>query len=135
MRMRKYIQGIYSKTRIARIAIRICNGSIAIGFASIARISVTMTKMKILTLSIEGYFLMTSDGGRFTRAEHMQWCKHRAIEYVNIGDLQNAVRSMLSDLQKHPDTKNDRLARATGILLLSERLDKDRVRMWIEGSN
>lgn len=39
-----------------------------------------------------------------TRAEHLQFCKDRAMEYVNRGDLLEAVTSMMSDLEKHPDT-------------------------------
>ena len=39
-----------------------------------------------------------------TRAEHLQWCKDRAMEYVKEGDLLNAVTSMMSDLRKHPET-------------------------------
>jgi hypothetical protein len=37
-----------------------------------------------------------------TRAEHLQWAKARALEYVEAGDLANACASMLSDLSKHP---------------------------------
>lgn len=40
-----------------------------------------------------------------TRAEHLQFCKDRAMEYVNAGDYQNAVTSMMSDLGKHPETE------------------------------
>lgn len=39
-----------------------------------------------------------------TRAEHLKWCKDRANEYLNKGDVQNAVASMMSDLNKHPET-------------------------------
>ena len=39
-----------------------------------------------------------------TRQEHMDWCKKRAMEYVNQGDLINGVTSMMSDLEKHPET-------------------------------
>lgn len=39
-----------------------------------------------------------------TREEHLQWCKDRALEYYNDGELLNAVTSMMSDLKKHPDT-------------------------------
>ncbi|MGH3813435.1 MAG: hypothetical protein ACRDUV_13435 [Pseudonocardiaceae bacterium] len=39
-----------------------------------------------------------------SRAEHLAWCKQRALEYVDQGDLQNAFASMASDLGKHPDT-------------------------------
>ncbi len=40
------------------------------------------------------------------RAEHLEWCKKRALEYVNNGDLQNAYASMAFDLNKHPETEN-----------------------------
>ncbi len=40
-----------------------------------------------------------------TRAEHLQWCKDRALEYVEIGDNQQAFASMISDLRKHDDTE------------------------------
>lgn len=39
------------------------------------------------------------------RADHLQWCKDRAMEYVKSGDLPQAVTSMLSDLSKHPETE------------------------------
>jgi len=35
----------------------------------------------------------------------MAWCKKRALEYLDHGDVMNAVTSMLSDLSKHPETK------------------------------
>jgi hypothetical protein len=41
-----------------------------------------------------------------TRAEHIRWCKERAREYLNAGDLQQAIASMMSDLGKHEDTAN-----------------------------
>lgn len=40
-----------------------------------------------------------------TREEHLQFCKDRAHEYLAEGDLPNAVTSMLSDLQRHPETR------------------------------
>jgi hypothetical protein len=39
-----------------------------------------------------------------TRAEHLAWCKERALEYVDAGDANNALGSMTSDLMKHPET-------------------------------
>jgi hypothetical protein len=47
-----------------------------------------------------------------TREEHLQWCKDRAMAYVESGDLVQAVASMMSDLTKHPETNKS----ATGIL-------------------
>lgn len=40
-----------------------------------------------------------------TRDEHLAWCKERANEYLARGDIKNGVTSMLSDLQKHPETE------------------------------
>lgn len=40
-----------------------------------------------------------------TRDEHLAWCKRRALEYVAIGDLQQALASMISGLRKHPETE------------------------------
>lgn len=40
-----------------------------------------------------------------TRTEHLNWCKQRAIEYCDAGDIKNAWASMASDLGKHPETQ------------------------------
>lgn len=45
-----------------------------------------------------------SETKQISRAEHLQWCKDRAMEYVNKGDYLNAIASMTSDLGKHPET-------------------------------
>jgi hypothetical protein len=39
-----------------------------------------------------------------SRADHLAWCKKRALEYVDHGDVQGAFASMASDLNKHPKT-------------------------------
>ncbi|MGO9450599.1 MAG: hypothetical protein ACLQDV_06055 [Candidatus Binataceae bacterium] len=36
-----------------------------------------------------------------TRAEHLAWCKKRALEYLDRGDTVSAVSSMLGDLAEH----------------------------------
>lgn len=44
-----------------------------------------------------------------TRAEHLQWCKDRAIAELNRGGIpavMNAWKSMMSDLSKHSETKD-----------------------------
>jgi len=38
-----------------------------------------------------------------TRKEHLDWCKERALKYVDDGNLQQAYTSMTSDLSKHPE--------------------------------
>jgi len=40
-----------------------------------------------------------------TREQHLEWCKARAREYLDGGDIKNGVTSMLSDLSKHPETR------------------------------
>ena len=39
------------------------------------------------------------------RTEHVEWCKKRALEYLDKGDLKNAFISMMSDIKKHPETE------------------------------
>jgi hypothetical protein len=40
-----------------------------------------------------------------TREEHLAWCKQRAHAYLDHGYIKNAVASMMSDMQKHEETK------------------------------
>ena len=40
-----------------------------------------------------------------TRQEHIEWAKTRAYEYLDLNQPQNALDSLLSDLTKHPETK------------------------------
>ena len=39
---------------------------------------------------------------QMTRAEHLAWAKQRALEYVDRGELQQALDSIISDTRKHP---------------------------------
>jgi hypothetical protein len=41
---------------------------------------------------------------QINRSEHLEWCKKRALEYCDRGDAENALSSMFSDLEKHPET-------------------------------
>lgn len=69
-----------------------------------------------------------------TRAEHVNWAKGRAHEYVQTGDLGSAVSSMISDLGKHPDTEN--VANGPiGMLGMMEVMNhnRDGVVRWIDG--
>ena len=67
-----------------------------------------------------------------TREEHLAWCKERALEYWKRGDLQNAVASMGSDLNKHPGTKDVSSLVMAGMLYVMEH-DREGVKRWIEG--
>jgi uncharacterized membrane-anchored protein len=67
-----------------------------------------------------------------TRDEHLAWAKERAREYLDAGDLLNAVTSMGSDLDKHPELG------CNAYLLMAGALDaqngeREKVRRWIEG--
>lgn len=39
-----------------------------------------------------------------SRAEHIEWCKQRALMYADRGEISDAWASMVSDLGKHPET-------------------------------
>lgn len=70
------------------------------------------------------------------RKEHLEWCKERAREYLNQGDVVNGIASMLSDMNKHEETQLD----ADGILsrlgmMCVMNNDIDGARRFIEGFN
>lgn len=67
------------------------------------------------------------------RAEHLAWCKQRALEYLDAGDVRSAIASLLSDLNKHPDTKylpaEHRVRVGMDILYRNDAVE---MRRWIE---
>lgn len=71
-----------------------------------------------------------------SRAEHLAWCKQRAIEYCAAGDTSQAFASMTSDMRKHPETENH-IALGLGFrLMLGGHLSIVRqMREFIEGFN
>jgi len=52
-----------------------------------------------------------------TRQEHVAWCKKRAHEYIERGELMEAMTSMLSDLGKHP--KTERSTELGGLMMIT----------------
>lgn len=69
-----------------------------------------------------------------TREEHLRWCKLRSLEYVDQGDLSNAMASMVSDLRKHEETKNHPGIEHGFMLMLSGLLNiPEKMREFIEG--
>jgi hypothetical protein len=69
-----------------------------------------------------------------TRDEHLQWCKDRALEYADQGDMVNAVSSMVSDLRKHPETENHVGAQLLVMQAAAGLLDRpEELRRQIEG--
>ena len=74
--------------------------------------------------------------GVMTRQEHVQWCKNRALQYVDAGDLNQGYASMIYDLGKHPETKNHPAAQLGMMLLMGGKLNtKQEMRKFIEGFN
>lgn len=71
-----------------------------------------------------------------SRADHLQWCKDRANEYIEKGDLKEAFSSFMSDMSSHEETK-DHLALEMGMsLLLSGNLSSPiQIKNWIDGFN
>ena len=69
-----------------------------------------------------------------TRIEHLEWCKQRAREYLVVGDERQAVTSMVSDLNKHGETRIDP-AGALGALALGAMIGTIDARAFIEGFN
>lgn len=70
------------------------------------------------------------------RADHLKWCKTRALEYVDRGDLTNAFMSMLSDLQNHQETANHIGIQLGVVQQMGGLLDTDRaMRDFILGFN
>ena len=71
-----------------------------------------------------------------TRAEHMRWAKNRALQYVEIGSLQEAYPSIASDLQNHKETANHIGIQLGMIQMISGMLDtKAAMRDFINGFN
>jgi len=71
-----------------------------------------------------------------TRTEHLAWCKQRALEYVDAGDMQQAYASMGSDLGKHEETARHPAIKLGMIMLVGGQLDQPhQMRKFIEGFN
>ena len=72
-------------------------------------------------------------GDALTRDEHLDWCRKRALEHLDVGDLTHAVASMASDLKTHPDTDNPALNGLVtiGMMYVTDG-DKLAVQRWIE---
>ena len=71
-----------------------------------------------------------------TRLEHLDWCKKRALEYVDMGDLSSAYASMASDLRKHPETENHTAISLGMVLVMGGHLStSQKMREFINGFN
>ena len=66
----------------------------------------------------------------------MEYCKKRALEYVDNGDITNAYASMTSDLRSHPETeKHCGIGLGMGLLMRGKLSTQSEMRKFIEGFN
>lgn len=71
-----------------------------------------------------------------TRREHLDWCKKRALEYVDQNDLSQDFASMISDLRKHPETEKHSGIELGIMIMFDNKLDSpEEMRKFIEGFN
>jgi hypothetical protein len=68
-----------------------------------------------------------------TRDEHLKFCKDRALEYLKSRDVVNAISSMMSDLEKHPETQNLNGTLASLGMMYAMNRDVEGARRFIEG--
>ena len=70
------------------------------------------------------------------RQEHLEWCKKRALEYIDAGDFNQAYTSMASDLGKHPDTAGHAgIELGMGLLMIGQLSTVNEMRKFILGFN
>ena len=71
-----------------------------------------------------------------TRAEHLEWCKQRALECLDMDDIGQVWTSMISDLGKHPETANHTAIKLGMMMLMAGHLSsQNKMRKFILGFN
>lgn len=71
-----------------------------------------------------------------SRYEHLKWCKERALQYCDMGDVSQAYASMASDLGKHPETQGHSAIELGMMLMMGGHLSSpDKMREFINGFN
>lgn len=68
-----------------------------------------------------------------TRQEHVEWAKKRALAYLP-DDPKQATASMLSDMNKHDETRPV-IQGPMGMIGLFDCDTADKAKKWIEGFN
>jgi len=70
------------------------------------------------------------------RVEHLQWCKDRAMEYLDHGNLQQAFASFNSDMAKHEETAKHSALKLGSMLFANGQLDTvAKMKKWMLGFN
>ena len=69
-----------------------------------------------------------------TREEHLAWCKRRALEYIDRGQINEGITSMMSDMRKHEETAGSGLEQLAMMMLMSGNLNSvHEARKFING--
>lgn len=76
-----------------------------------------------------------ADSSNVQRQQHLDRCKKRAHEYLDRGDPVNAVISMMSDLEKHPETAVKSPALNMLGLMAAQSGSMEDARRYIDGFN
>lgn len=70
------------------------------------------------------------------RQQHLDWCKQRALEYADRGDVTQAWASMASDIGKHEETAGHAGLELGMMMLMAGMLSTGpEMRKFIEGFN
>lgn len=68
--------------------------------------------------------------------EHLAWCKERAFEYVDRGEIREGLTSMFSDVSKHERGKNHPgIQMGIGLMVIGALSSPREARRFIEGFN
>lgn len=71
-----------------------------------------------------------------SRAEHLEWCKERARQYCDAGNAKDALASMFSDLETHPETAGHvAIMLGMGMMFSGGLREPGEARKFIEGFN
>lgn len=76
--------------------------------------------------------ILNNESTTRSREDHLEWCKTRALEYIDRGDSRNAVLSFISDMSKHPETENNRALQILPLIINSSPME---VKKFIQGFN
>lgn len=69
-----------------------------------------------------------------SRAEHLAWCKQRALECLNRSGVSDALASMGSDLDKHTETeKHPGIQIGVMMLMAGQLTHPQEMKRFIEG--
>jgi hypothetical protein len=68
--------------------------------------------------------------------EQLEFAKQRAMQYIELGDVQNAYTSFASDMESHPETRgHSALDLGLVLMITGNLLTPEQMKKFIEGFN